>query len=248
MQKRGRGKSPGFTLIELLVVIAIIAIIAAILMPALAKAREKARQAVCMGNMKQIGLAMMMYVQDFDDYLTPADSMEAGVGNWRFWFGKLNSYLGKSAGPNVENKAWRCPSNRYHAWDWSRISYGANENLMYATNPLFNQSIKNAAKMSKIRRPAGTIMIAESNGDGYYDFLVQGIGPSYTRNYPVGDRHNNGANLIFCDGHVEWRPRNSDLYWITTGGWYWGIPAPEDNRRLWGANWNGCNPPYYMQK
>src|SRR5205823_6126050 len=60
----------GFTLIELLVVIAIIAILAAILFPVFAQARQKARQTVCISNVKQIGLAMMMYTQDYDETLT----------------------------------------------------------------------------------------------------------------------------------------------------------------------------------
>ncbi|HEX5322780.1 MAG TPA: prepilin-type N-terminal cleavage/methylation domain-containing protein, partial [Capsulimonadaceae bacterium] len=64
-----RTRSKGFTLIELLVVIAIIAILAAILFPVFATAREKARQATCLSNEKQIGLAMNMYVQDYDETL-----------------------------------------------------------------------------------------------------------------------------------------------------------------------------------
>ncbi|MBC7807537.1 MAG: prepilin-type N-terminal cleavage/methylation domain-containing protein, partial [Akkermansiaceae bacterium] len=65
-RNQGRVKS-GFTLIELLVVIAIIAILAAILFPVFAQAREKARQISCLSNQKQIGIAMMMYVQDYDE-------------------------------------------------------------------------------------------------------------------------------------------------------------------------------------
>src|SRR5437588_9800392 len=60
----------GFTLIELLVVIAVIAILAAILFPVFAQAREKARQATCFGNLKQINLAEMMYAQDYDEFVT----------------------------------------------------------------------------------------------------------------------------------------------------------------------------------
>ena len=73
-------KRKGFTLIELLVVVAIIAILAAMLLPALSKARERARQGVCMGNLKQLSLAWLMYANDNDEYF-PGWEYQSGVEN-----------------------------------------------------------------------------------------------------------------------------------------------------------------------
>src|SRR5687768_7397049 len=75
----GRKKRIGFTLIELLVVIAIIAILAAILFPVFARAREAARKASCQSNLKQIGSAWLMYVQDYDE-TTPQNTWSNGGG------------------------------------------------------------------------------------------------------------------------------------------------------------------------
>src|SRR5580658_1927210 len=72
----------GFTLIELLVVIAIIAILAAILFPVFAQAREKARQTTCTSNVKQIGLAWLMYVQDYDESFPPTNSVQNANSGW----------------------------------------------------------------------------------------------------------------------------------------------------------------------
>src|SRR5689334_10975610 len=94
----------GFTLIELLVVIAIIAILAAILFPVFAQAREKARQSVCLSNQKQIGTAIMLYVQDYGetypiyDYYPKEDI---------YWFDMINPYVKSSSN---RSSVFRCPS------------------------------------------------------------------------------------------------------------------------------------------
>src|SRR3954468_16853992 len=82
-------RTSAFTLIELLVVIAIIAILAAILFPVFAQAREKARQASCMSNMKQIGLAVMQYEQDYDETVPCGVNMYGGNG----WAGQIYAYV-----------------------------------------------------------------------------------------------------------------------------------------------------------
>src|ERR1700676_1965528 len=84
-----RGKSTGFTLIELLVVIAIIAILAALLLPALARAKQKGRQSVCLSNLKQIGVAFTMYLNDNNDHFADRrdlkSSLPGGYHPWTTW-------------------------------------------------------------------------------------------------------------------------------------------------------------------
>ncbi len=125
--RRGRF---GFTLIELLVVIAIIAILAAILFPVFAKAREKARQISCLSNMKQMGTATAMYVQDYDEQFYP--HRQTGVPNP--FVGQFPQITGKSAGrmfwisllnPYIKNyDVFKCPSNP-GAW-WGTNPDGTN--------------------------------------------------------------------------------------------------------------------------
>src|SRR5262245_41008736 len=100
----------GFTLIELLVVIAIIAILAAILFPVFAQAREKARQSACLSNLKQIGVALQLYTQDYDE-MTPS------ARTYGAWWTKNDPkawpapYARDQLMPYVKNEAlWNCPS------------------------------------------------------------------------------------------------------------------------------------------
>jgi prepilin-type N-terminal cleavage/methylation domain-containing protein/prepilin-type processing-associated H-X9-DG protein len=103
----------GFTLIELLVVIAIIAILAALLFPVFAQAREKARQTSCLSNLKQLGTAMQMYAQDFDELFPPAIGREPGVKTYyeMSWMHMIQPYV-KNLGVFI------CPSSGHPSVDW----------------------------------------------------------------------------------------------------------------------------------
>jgi prepilin-type N-terminal cleavage/methylation domain-containing protein/prepilin-type processing-associated H-X9-DG protein len=138
-------KHRAFTLIELLVVIAIIAILAAILFPVFAQARAKARQAVCLSNLKQIGLANMMYAQDYDEQFAGgwsyAANNDCGVGlsllqQSSYWRVVLQPYIQKYMGANATNtwdmtgasrtNVYQCPQNAIDDSMKAVTSYGAN--------------------------------------------------------------------------------------------------------------------------
>lgn len=122
MSQRSRS---GFTLIELLVVIAIIAILASILFPVFARARAQARKTVCLSNMKEIGLAIMMYTQDYDETYVPAQWHTEFSGNCSptfFGFARLGGLVQ----PYIKNKGiFFCPEDTWVS-DNTGISYGYN--------------------------------------------------------------------------------------------------------------------------
>ncbi|NUP99722.1 MAG: DUF1559 domain-containing protein [Armatimonadetes bacterium] len=204
MFPNGRGPARrGFTLIELLVVIAIIAILAAILFPVFAKAREKARQSSCASNVKQIGLAVMQYAQDYDETYNLAYTMNPTI----VWSFLLTPYA-------KSRQVFNCPSDS----DYPTV-LGTGNNLSYIANynmhPAGDSATVAAIAMASLTKPADTICVAE-NADGATTNLAPtcqyahgcdggAASTGYNRWARTNlERHNGGSNFVFADGHAKW--------------------------------------------
>ena len=196
-----------FTLIELLVVIAIIAILAAILFPVFAKAREKARQSSCQSNLKQIGLAIVQYIQDYDSAY-PVCQEGGWPGNTQVnagWGGWISNPLF----PYIKNsQIWQCPSRNSGWW----VDWRTNRNVSYCYN-YYLLGNGTAVKESSIADPNGTSRLVamwdsdNSWGDGYPS-AGNGIGQRDILWYLQGNRtstcwHMENNNCLFVDGHVK---------------------------------------------
>lgn len=235
----------GFTLIELLVVIAIIAILAAILFPVFARARENARRASCLSNLKQIGLSMMMYVQDYDEHLTALNLSNTGVvlpdgstHTTELWFQMLYPYM-----KNIQ--IMNCPSESTVVWTSGSytglVPYGYNYTIptwVCSSNCGVNMGTAGqaGASLASIEDTSGTIMITDSKyyavaaekAAGRTDTDADGsacISPSYPVNKCAAARHLGTVGTLFVDGHVkamQWQAilGNGNLssyrYWTTS--------------------------------
>jgi prepilin-type N-terminal cleavage/methylation domain-containing protein len=149
-------KRRGFTLIELLVVIAIIAILAAILFPVFARAREKARQASCQSNEKQIALAVLMYAQDYDEMLIPQWIPDLSANPpYQCWPDVVAPYIKNS-------QVFLCPSNKDAPGGMHlRTTYGVNDPHIM---PEGGQHITRS--LGKINSPASVMLLADSWNGG----------------------------------------------------------------------------------
>jgi prepilin-type N-terminal cleavage/methylation domain-containing protein/prepilin-type processing-associated H-X9-DG protein len=209
-------KKAGFTLIELLVVIAIIAILAAILFPVFARARENARRASCQSNLKQIGLGVMQYTQDYDEkyplntYTCPATPCQGVLDPSApyniLWFHVLEPYV-KSV------QLYNCPSytGTIQQTD-SSGNWTYNSSSSYGWNVYWNGTAEvtpfDQAALSSVEDPSGTIFA----GDSTYYRLSSEKPDTGTNSSPVPNRHLDGNNFLWADGHVKWLTKGKTDY------------------------------------
>jgi len=213
----------GFTLIELLVVVAIISILAAILFPVFARARENARRASCMSNLKQIGLGFMQYTQDYDekfpqayysgfdpqtdqsmpDYIyqsNPGGSNPAG--RYKNWMGFIFPYV-KSV------QLYKCPSG-------TATSYSA----YYGYNRLISQRQVGGIALASVQRPAECVLALDYNTTSSIYASVAVAGPWALSGNPATYKsiapHLDGSSIVFADGHVKWHQVNDGVFWNST--------------------------------
>ena len=223
----------GFTLVELLVVIAIIAILAAILFPVFARARENARRSSCQSNLKQLGLGLLQYAQDYDEtntrvtyYGGTASSSNCGdstsLPTRYHWMYAILPYV-------KSTQVYNCPSGvprRVYNEDNSSTSYGMNAWRYDGGGPFGGGDLAADAsiKLSAIEDPVNTVALADTLGGSgmrggvcvqddstFFRIRDDPSGPDITSHRLLGqisrglihENHLETTNVLWCDGHVK---------------------------------------------
>ncbi|NUQ00915.1 MAG: DUF1559 domain-containing protein [Armatimonadetes bacterium] len=209
-----------FTLIELLVVIAIIAILAAILFPVFAKAREKARQNSCASNQKQIGLAVLQYIQDYDETTPrsailapggtatyPDGSVRTGANAFYLWYHPVLPYtksvqlLNCPSYPGTKYTGFYHPpgglGGNQNSWDRALATFTSPSQLGIIMDGGWNRDLANGG--------TDNIDLAASQAVNYYLLDWDTLGPftGGDNSYAPSPRHNLTTNVTFLDGHVK---------------------------------------------
>lgn len=219
-----RASKTGFTLIELLVVIAIIAILAAILFPVFARARENARRASCQSNLKQLGLGVAQYVQDYDERMPLGENAGGTVtAEMRSWMNQIYPYV-------KNEQVYFCPSDpaKYSdKWNYldtsgQSLSYTCNS-YNYLANPArspyaYSSGTTVSVSLSQIEAPAEVVSLLDGAGsnDGSFIWWYMWDTPTAASittgsmgrllggaNVGMRERHLETINVLWCDGHVK---------------------------------------------
>jgi prepilin-type N-terminal cleavage/methylation domain-containing protein/prepilin-type processing-associated H-X9-DG protein len=238
-----RPRARGFTLIELLVVIAIIAILAAILFPVFAQARAKARAATCLSNLKQLGVAIMAYAQDYDETFPLANYPFPGGNNtpWQFI---VDPYVKANFPQNIANSAnqrlsvFFCPDFARTANGSSvgrpSSSYAANDFVMASNDANYLPSTwRPVQRLASIQFPAQTVLLAPSRGNSVWTegddtrctataCVEKRQGGNANFAYVVTrGRHSDGENYLLADGHAKWYRSPDPWYSESRTGVVW---------------------------